>query len=297
MRILTITFFKALADQRHGKAIDEEFLRRSDEEYRGIKAEFPSQSKDVRLTSLDEPPDEEPYSEVEVELTDYGLRRQIEPVGVLAEKRLEAISKISSTVFSEYAENVRNIIEVFGKWMRTEAVIHVIGAGRALLAASLAANRLAHGGARVYILGDKAPPPSSRFGGGIIAASASGRTPVVLEIMSFAQELNNQHGQRPIEVVGLSNPEPGSVGPFRPFPDLCTPGLFLGIRAEQSVILRGLADIEEQAINQILDALVVAAGLEIGVNFRLGHEDLVGGATGPWHRHSATGPWHRHSGT
>ncbi len=286
MRILTLTFYKALAHQNHGNAVDWEFLQRSDQEYRRIRDKFPSQSNDVWLGSLDAPPDEDPFSEVEIELTDYGLCRQIESVDELAEKRFEAINAISSSVISGKAQNVRNIIEVFAKWMRTEAVVHVIGAGRALLAASLAANRLAHGGARVYILGDKAPPPSSRFGGGIIAASASGRTPVVLEIMSFAQELNNQHGQRPIEVVGLSNPEPGSVGPFRPFPDLCTPGLFLGIRAERSVMLRGLADIEEQAINQILDALVVAAGLRIGVNFRLGHEDLVGGATGPWHRHS-----------
>ena len=287
MRILTITFFKALAHAKAGKPVDEQFLRRSDAEQRAILATFPTQSKDVRLGELDEPPDEDPYSEIEVELTEYGIRREVGPVDELARHRFRTIAAMCETTFQEYAAEVRNVVNTFARWMRNETVVHFIGAGRALLAASLAANRLAHGGARVYILGDKAPPPSSRFGGGIVASSASGETRVVLDIMNFARERNRDAKQPMIEIVGLSRPDAKAVIPFPVFRDLCTPGMFLGIRATEDVRLRGLADLEEQAINQVLDAAVVAAGLEIGINFRLGHEDLVGGATGPWHSHSS----------
>lgn len=287
MRILTETFHKALVHAKLGVIIDDDFLRRSDAEHRAIRDQYPKQSKDVRLGKFDQPPDENPYEEIDVEWTPDGdLRRIIGPLDQLFRNRINAISETSAATLTEYASNISNVVSVFSSWMRREAVVHVIGAGRALLAASLAANRLAHGGARVYILGDKAPPPSSQFGGGVIAASASGETPVVLEIMDFVQKLNRESRRPQIKVVGLSNPEAHQVGTFPRFPDLCTLGLFLGIRPTEGVKLRGLADLEEQAINQVLDALVVAAGLEIGVNFRLGHEDLVGGATGPHHRYS-----------
>lgn len=285
MRILTITFHKAIAHSKTGKVLDEEFLRRSDAEYRRILRDFPVESQDVQLGELDEPPNEEPYEEIEVHVTKEGIHRQIPPVGQLASQRFRAISEMSDETFLAYADEVRNVVSVFSRWMRNGTIVHVIGAGRALLAASLAANRLAHGGARVYILGDKAPPPSSRFGGGVLAASASGKTPVVLEIMKTATELNANPKQSPIEVVGISDPEAPATDWCPAFRDLCTPGLFLGVKRRPDVVLRGLADLEEQAINQVLDAIVVAAGLEIGINFRLGHEDLVGGATGPWHRH------------
>lgn len=285
MRILMITFSKALAHAKAGRPVREAFLRQSDAEYRRVLESFPVEARDVQLGELDEPPKEDPYEEVDVELTTEGLRRKI-PVAALAEQRFRAIAEMSRTTLDAYAENVRNVVSVFAKWMRNGTIVHVIGAGRALLAASLAANRLAHGGARVYILGDKAPPPSSRFGGGIIAASASGRTPVVLEIMKSAQELNTHPKQPQIEIVGVSDPDAPEIDGFPPFRELCSPGLFLGVKPQTGIKLRGLADLEEQAINQVLDAIVVAAGLEIGINFRLGHEDLVGGATGPHHRHS-----------
>ena len=292
MRILAITFLhaisKAKSNQNIGIKIDEVFLREQDEKFRVLRQQYPNKIQEILLTDLDEPPNIDPFAELEIELTDYGVRRILEsPIDKLAQQRFAAIRSMSEASLTEYSTNVEKIISIFAKWMRTETVVHVIGAGRALLAASLAANRLAHGGARVYILGDKSPPPSSRFGGGIIAASASGKTPVVLEIMARAQELIKEPGQRPIIVVGLSDPDAPIVPPFHSsFRDFCTTGYFLGIRKPQNseVHLRGLADLEEQTINQVLDALVVAAGLECGVSFRLGHEDLVGGATGPWHR-------------
>jgi hypothetical protein len=283
MKVLIATFHKALVHAQRGSTIDKEFLRQSDAAYRKLFTRFPASSVDMMLDSADEPPDEYPFDETEVELTSFGLRRLSPPIGVVARERLDAISQICTQALTEYADNVNRTIDVFSHWMRFGSIVHVVGAGRALLAASLAANRLAHGGANVHILGDKAPPPNSRFGGGVLAASASGETPVVLRIMDDAQTVNRTKNEERFQVVGIANPDSGSIMGFRPFRELCSRGLFVGIRSATGVRLRGLADLEEHSISQLLDAMVVAAGYAIGVSFRHGHEDLVGGATGPWH--------------
>lgn len=288
-QIYVATFHVILERIRQGLPVEPQFVIDTDRRFRELRREFPNQAGQAALDPyVDEPPIDDPWEEIEVELSPTGIRRVIGPLSKLVEDRLATIHAIVSETLQQYSENVRNVVALLGDWMRNRTIVHVIGAGRALLAASLPANRLAHGGANVFILGDKAPPPNSRFGGGIIAASATGKTPSVLEIMTFARRVSKDLllvDNKEIHIIGISDPNADKVEPYEPFPKLCTPGCFLGVRPASGVKLRGLADIEEYAISELLDALVVAAGLEIGVNFRLGHEDLVGGATGPHHQH------------
>jgi hypothetical protein len=107
----------------------------------------------------------------------------------------------------------------------------------------------------------------------------------VLDIMSQIREANKQlwlPGRREIKVIGIANVNARRVEPYQRFPDLCTEGCFLGIRKAPEVRLRALGDIEEYAISELLDALVVAAALESGCPIL--HEDglMVGPLTGPW---------------
>ncbi|MGB7602787.1 MAG: hypothetical protein WBM24_20975, partial [Candidatus Sulfotelmatobacter sp.] len=59
-------------------------------------------------------------------------------------------------------------VSLTSSWMKERAIVRVLGAGRALLAASVPANRLAHGGAQVSIMGGMVPLPNSIAGGGIL---------------------------------------------------------------------------------------------------------------------------------
>ena len=287
-RILVATFHVALARIREGKSIDIQSLISLDKRFRQLKDEYPDQASLAELDEfIDEPAIHDPWEEIEVEESSAGIRRVIGPLEALVEKRSDAMKRIVTETILQNGGSVRRVVSVLGEWMRTHTIVHVIGAGRALLAASLPANRLAHGGANVFILGDKTPPPNSRFGGGIIAASASGETRTVLEIMTFANEANKRPwpNAKEIEIIGIARVGARKIEPYQRFSELCSRDCFLGIEPAKDVELRGLADIEEYAISELLDALIVAAGLEIGVNFRLGHEDLVGGATEPWHEH------------
>lgn len=70
-------------------------------------------------------------------------------------------------------------------------------------------------------------------------------------------------GRTEIEAIGIAS---ASAADFK---ESCTQGLFIGIdsRVAGEVTLRALGDLEEFAISGLLDALVVAAGLDIGVDF------------------------------
>lgn len=227
-----------------------------------------------------------PTKPIEVEVVDGRIRAIQGPLNERVNQRLNAISQIVDDAIQQHIGAAREIVSVFAHWMENHSIVRIIGAGRALLAGSLPANRLAHGGASVFIQGDRSPPPNSRLGGGLIAVSASGKTPTVLGDMRHAVNVNHELetlGQERITVVGISSRE------ARDFQSLCTPSCFVGIDPEKyasTIELRALGDIEEYAISELLDALVVAAGKSIFVNFRLGHEDF--GPTGPWHQHGMT---------
>jgi DNA-binding MurR/RpiR family transcriptional regulator len=152
-------------------------------------------------------------------------------------------------------------------------IIRVIGAGRARLAAAIPANRLAHGGAQVYVQDDIVPMPHTIRGGGIIAASASGRTESVLAVLRSTRQYS-----RDVEVLGIA------ASSATEFASLCD--IFIGIVPSPPHLnnpLHVLADAEEYIISGLLDGLVVSAGKLGGFDdayWRLGHEDL--GATGPY---------------
>lgn len=179
---------------------------------------------------------------------------------------------IHNTLISARAEVMAGVAEI-QQWIKNEEIVRVVGAGRALLAAAIPANRLAHAGARVYVQHDIVPLPNTRKGGAILAASASGKTKSVLELLDTVRRRN-----RSIRILGIAS---NSAQEFR---NLCD--IFIGIDETQNPYpnpLRALADTGEYVISELLDAMVVAAAKRIGLtdeNFREGHEDL--GDTGPY---------------
>lgn len=163
--------------------------------------------------------------------------------------------------------------DLIALWMESHSIVRILGAGRALLAASMPANRMAHGGAQVSFMGGMVPLPNSERGGGVIACSASGKTRPVLEAMDIAKANNPQ-----IRIIGLASHDADD------FRQLCN--VFIGIHASKSEYpnpLSALADTEEYVISEIFDGLVVMAGRKINIDeegWRRGHEDI--GPTGPY---------------
>ena len=288
MRITLATFLLARRERARGGSLSPDFLVRQDKKLERIALRFPSEISHLAVDSPDSVKGSL-LSQVEVEITKEGeIRRFLEDLEGDVARRVETISRIISDAMKHSPGEVRNVVDLLGSWMANGDIVRFVGAGRASLAGSLPANRLAHGGAAVWILGDRSPLPNSRLGGGIVAVSASGETEAVLDILKLAREVNRERsvaGLDQIRIIGVAN------AAAKPFRELCTPGCFIGIRPKLipgDLTLRALGDIEEYAMSELLDALVVAAGFEIGVDFRSGHEDLVGGLTGPWHQHDAS---------
>ena len=186
-------------------------------------------------------------------------------------QRTEVISASVCNTIRESSDEAWKVVQLLLKWMEQGTIVRVLGAGRARLAASVPANRLAHGGARVYVQDDIIPMPHAVKGGGVIAASASGRTKTLLDILTAIK----QNAPR-IKIVGIADHD------AEEFKKQCHH--FIGIhQAPLSNPLSALADVSEYVISEVLDSLVVAAGKLGGFDdrrWRLGHENI--GATGPY---------------
>jgi len=171
-----------------------------------------------------------------------------------------------------HCKDLETIVEFLLHWMQNETIVRILDAGRSRLAAAIPANRLAHGGARVFIQDDIIPMPHTVKGGGIIAASASGKTRAVLDVLKFVK------GKAPhIVVIGIADHT------AQEFEQYCS--YFIGIHEvrDNSDPLRVLADFGEYVISELLDALVVAAGRQGGFDerkWRLGYENID--STGPY---------------
>ena len=86
-------------------------------------------------------------------------------------------NSVKATLESSFKQ-IEGVTKEILRWMEDGVIVRVLGAGRARLAASMPANRLAHGGARVFVQDDMMPMPHTIRGGAILAASASGKTAV-----------------------------------------------------------------------------------------------------------------------
>lgn len=193
--------------------------------------------------------------------------------------RVHAIAYGVAQTCAHNEDAIMAAVDALARWMRQGAPVRFLGAGRALLAATMPGNRLAHAGAQVSFMGGAVPLPNSLRGGGVIAASASGRTRPVLEAMAIAKRNNPE-----ITVIGIAQHDAAD------FRDLCDH--FIGIHCEgkEANPLSALADTEEYIIAELLDGLVVAAGRLLGFDdqaWRRGHEDI--GPTGPYAPAGATG--------
>lgn len=189
-----------------------------------------------------------------------------------AEERVRHIGESIVLTIRENRSSAARTVETFRDWMTGGTVVRVLGAGRARLAAAIPANRLAHGGARVFVQDDIVPMPHSIKGGGILAASASGKTRTVLDDLHTAKGKGSA-----LTIVGIAAHD------AHDFAECCD--IFIGIHEPKAVNLplQALADVGEYVISETLDALVVAAGRLAGFDettWRLGHEDL--GPTGPY---------------
>lgn len=188
-------------------------------------------------------------------------------------QRSQAIAFAVQQTAQSNQETIEEVIDIFGRWMSEEEIVRIVGAGRALIAATIPANRLAHGGARVSIVGSLVPLPNTSLDGAILASSASGETEFVLHLLDIARKLNPN-----IERVGIADKDAVN------FRELCDH--FIGIdisTAKQMSDFFALADLGEFVISELLDALVVSAGDRIGIkeiDWKRGHEDL--GPTGPY---------------
>ena len=187
--------------------------------------------------------------------------------------RIHAISDAIIRTIDNNRDSIIEGCETLASWIKAKSVVRYLGAGRALVAASLSGNRLAHAGTIVSFMGGVVPMPNSQQGGGIIASSASGKTKVVLEAMAIARQNNPE-----IKILGLADKDATD------FADLCD--IFIGIHKPSLPVpdpLTALADREELIICELLDAMVVLAGEMVGFNddaWRRGHEDI--GPTGPY---------------
>lgn len=187
--------------------------------------------------------------------------------------RVWAISHAIRETIARHDEDILRGIAQLERWIRKSEVVRVIGAGRALHAASIPANRLAHAGADVYVINDVVPLPNSNKDGGLIASSASGQTRAVLEMMEVAKTRNPR-----IVILGIAD------AGAETFADLCD--IFVGVEDDGGPYdnpLHALADTGEYVISELLDAMIVAAGKRLGLtdeDFRANHEDI--GPTGPY---------------
>ncbi len=183
-------------------------------------------------------------------------------------------SSLISTVSKDgNREAIEASIELIKNWMVNGNIVRIVGAGRAKLAASIPANRLSHGGAKVYVQDDIIPMPHSIKGGGVIAVTASGETTEVLDIIN---KLNKS--EKRIEIIIIAGKK------LEINKEICSSNNNKIITiVEIEHFLKALADTGEQVINLLLDNMVVSAGKRAGYDetkWRLGHEDL--GATGPY---------------
>jgi len=277
MQVYTVTLYVALERRRNGQRVTAEWVKQAQEAWTKVW-----EAGGERAVEVDPDSHLGPFDQVEAEIRDGTLYRVLKAdLGQLVKERLHAIQAIVAETFTSYSDELRNTVDLLADCMLERRIVRVVGAGRALLAASLPANRLAHGGALVFVLGDRTPFPNSKLGGLVLAASASGTTDSVIQVLKQANEANERlklESGKCLTVVGIANSGAAT------FKSLCTPGCFIGIAPKphvEGLTLRALGDIEEYAISEILDAIVVAAGLKLGVVFRSGHEDL--GPTGPWY--------------
>lgn len=274
-RILASTWRVLLEHGSSGRAIDEALIARTDRAMRWMSAKYPNRVSEWGW-DLDVPP----LAEIEVDLNGRNLRRVLEPLPGLVDERMAGIHGVVRAVVREQEEVVQRVIELFAHWMSSKVAVRVIAAGRANLATAIPANRLAHGGADVSMMGDRTPLPNSSSGGGLLVGSASGKTEAVLDVMRHVMNVNREREIRGLELIVVVGVADAGASVFA---RLCTPGCFIGLPLDRyihDVRLRELGDIGELALIELLDSLVVAAGRTIGVNFRSGHEDL--GAGGPW---------------
>lgn len=198
--------------------------------------------------------------------------------------RLRAIDRQVFSTIDNNEESITRCVRLFLQWMNEGTIIRVIGAGRARLAASIPAQRLAHGGARVYVQDDMTPMPHTIHGGGLLVASASGTTPSVISTLETART-----NTRDLRIIGIALPPKPAQTVHTPvnaqrsqhvhIKSLCD--IFISIAPEtedRPNPLRALADAEEYVISELLDAMVVAAGKLGGfpdAKWQLGHEDIA----------------------
>jgi D-arabinose 5-phosphate isomerase GutQ len=192
------------------------------------------------------------------------------------EQRSEYIRSVIDSTLDRNAAAVYQAVLLVETWVQKHAEIRIVGYGRARLAVAIPGNRISHAGGNVSTLGDITPLASTSRGGGLLAASSSGATPHVLEVLTTCRRRAPHIAILGLAVAGASH-----------FESLCD--VFIGISAPtagRQPSLLFFNDAVEYAISEVMDAIVAAALDRAGVtehDLRRGHEDL--GGTGPYTSH------------
>lgn len=184
----------------------------------------------------------------------------------LIQTRAETTNRLTAQAVEGAPEAAQEATVLLGRWMDRRSVVRVIGAGRGLLAASMAAHRLSAGGARVHAIGDILPMPHSLRGGGIVAVITEGQAEAIARLLIKVRKKN-----RDIKILGIGY---DSSNQFTEVCDIFIPIPIdrQGPRSDETVI-----DVQEYVVAEILDALVLFAGRELGYTdnrWKLGYGDF-----------------------
>lgn len=169
---------------------------------------------------------------------------------------------------------LESTVDLITKWMRNHEIVRVLGAGRALLAASMPVYRMAQAGVQISYLGGILPMPNTQRAGNVLAVSGSGQTTAVKDSMVTAKENNPD-----IHILGIARYD------AEDFANHCDTfvGLYTPAVGEYPRILSLQGDYEEVIISLLLDAAVVLAADKLGLTnadwYNI-HEDI--GPRGPW---------------
>src|SRR5437016_474666 len=129
IRITVAALAAALIAERRGKTVDVKFLKAKDQAFKTLLELYPRQAKSISHRYANPPGD--PFEEVDVEVSKYGVRRLLPPVDDLVRQRLSAGQEVILRAIREYPKDASNIKNVLGRWMRKREIVRVVGAGRA----------------------------------------------------------------------------------------------------------------------------------------------------------------------
>jgi hypothetical protein len=176
-------------------------------------------------------------------------------------QRNQAVHELTIATVGQAPIIARDATRLLAMWMDRRGVVRLMGTPHALRSARVASQRLIDGGARVITPHGLSPPQDILHGGGIIALATSDKNNELAGLVENARIAN-----RDVKILGL-----GPIGLSR-LANSCN--LFLGIPTVGITSRGATYGTEEHVIAELLDALIVFAGLENGYSETRWRDDI-----------------------